>query len=121
MRETPPRLVIKFEDDCLLPGALRGTKGQEILIPKGDVSREGQGSHRMKAQVQSLKEMYSKPNCWEKSSAPLMCFWTDPGKCWAFPFFAVVGTRQIPEQERLLIYFALGTVIIIGMYCRGYK
>jgi hypothetical protein len=31
-----------------------------------------------------------------------------------FPFFAVVGTRYVPEQERLFVYFALGTVIIIG-------
>jgi len=30
------------------------------------------------------------------------------------PVLAVVGTRYVPEQERLLIYFALGTVIIIG-------
>ena len=68
----------------------------------------------MKAQVQTLKEMYGKPSCWEKTTAPLVRFWTGSGECWAFPFFAVAGTRYIPGQERLLIYFALGTVVIIG-------
>jgi len=68
----------------------------------------------MKAQVQSLKGMYGKPNCWEKSSAPLVRFWAGDTSCWGFPFFGVVGTEYVPEQERLLIYFALGTIIVLG-------
>jgi hypothetical protein len=68
----------------------------------------------MKAQVQSLKEMYGKPNCWEKSTAPLVKFWTNDGTCWVFPFFSVIATHYLPDQERLLIYFATGTVVIRG-------
>ena len=68
----------------------------------------------MKAKVQSLNEMYGKPNCWEKSSAPLVRFWTGNTSCWAFPFFAVAGTEYLPEQERLLIYFPLASVTVAG-------
>ena len=68
----------------------------------------------MKAQVQSLKEIYGKPNCWEKSTAPLIRFWTSGGACWGFPFFSVIATRYLPDQEQLLIYFATGTIAIRG-------
>jgi hypothetical protein len=68
----------------------------------------------MKTQVQSLKEMYGKPTCWEKSSAPLVRFSTGDSSCWGFPFFAVVGTEYVPEQERLLIYFPVLTVNVQG-------
>lgn len=68
----------------------------------------------MKAPVQSLKEMYGKPNCWEKSTAPLIQFWTGDGTCWALPFFSVIATRYVPDQERLLIYFGSGTIVIQG-------
>jgi hypothetical protein len=53
----------------------------------------------MKAEVQSLKEMYGKPNCWEKSSAPLVRFWTGDTSCWGFPFFAVAGTEYVPDRS----------------------
>ena len=53
----------------------------------------------MKAQAQSLKEMYGKPNCWEKSSAPLVRFWTGDTSCWGFPFFAVAGTEYVPDRS----------------------
>lgn len=68
----------------------------------------------MKSQVQSLKQMYFQPNCWEKSSAPLIRFWTGDGSCWGFPFFSVVATRYAPDEQRLLIYFSLGTIVIRG-------
>ena len=68
----------------------------------------------MKAHVQSLREMYGKPNCWEKSAAPVIRFWIGDGSCWGFPFFAVVAALYIPYQERLLVYFSLGTVIVVG-------
>ena len=68
----------------------------------------------MKAQGQSLKELYGKPNCWQKSTAPLVRFWTGDGSCWGFPFFSVIAIRYIPGQERLLIYFATGTIVIRG-------
>lgn len=68
----------------------------------------------MKAQFQSLEQMYSQPNCWRKSTVPLVRFWLGDGSCWGFPFFAVVATRYVPDEQRLLIYFTLGTVIILG-------
>ena len=68
----------------------------------------------MKADVQLLSELYGKPSCWEKSSAPLVRFWNDDSNCWSFPFFAVVAAEYSPEQERLLIYFPLGTVTVLG-------
>jgi hypothetical protein len=68
----------------------------------------------MKAQAQSLKEMYGKPNCWEKATAPIVRFWTGDDSCWGFPFFSVIATRYVPGQERLLIYFGSSTIIIQG-------
>jgi hypothetical protein len=37
--------------------------------------------------VQSLKELYRQPDCWEKTSAPIVRFWTGDGSCWGFPYF----------------------------------
>jgi hypothetical protein len=68
----------------------------------------------MKGQAQPSKKMYGKPNCWEKSSVPLVRFWTGDGTRWGFPFFNVIATRYVPGQERLLIYFGSGTIIIRG-------
>jgi hypothetical protein len=68
----------------------------------------------MKAQVHSLKQMYSQPKCWEKSTSPLVRFWSSDGSCWGFPFFSVIATRYLPGQERLLIYFGTGAVVIRG-------
>jgi hypothetical protein len=66
----------------------------------------------MKGHAQSLKQMYGKPNCWEKLTTPLVRFWTGDGDCWG-PLLCGRG-NAMPEQERLLIYFALGTVIVFG-------
>jgi hypothetical protein len=68
----------------------------------------------VKAQVQSLKELYRQPNCWEKTTAPIVRFWTGDGTCWGFPYFSVIGTRYEPQAERLLIYFGTGAIVIRG-------
>jgi hypothetical protein len=68
----------------------------------------------MKAQVQSLKELYRQPNCWEKTAAPIVRFWTGDRTCWGFPYFSVIATRYEPEAERLLIYFGPGAIVIRG-------
>jgi hypothetical protein len=64
--------------------------------------------------VQSLKELYRQPDCWEKTSAPIVRFWTGDGSCWGFPYFSVITTRYEPEAERLLIYFGTGAIVIQG-------
>lgn len=68
----------------------------------------------MRAQVQFLKETYGKPNCWEKATAPLVRFWTGDCTCWGFPVFSVIATHYVPDQKRLPIYFATGTIVIRG-------
>lgn len=68
----------------------------------------------MKAQVQSLKELYRLPNCWEKTTAPIVRFWIGDGSCWGFPYFSVIATRCEPEAERLLIYFGPGVIVVRG-------
>ncbi len=68
----------------------------------------------MKAGVQSLKEMYGKPNCWEKVTAPLVRFCAGDGACWALPFFSVIAVRYEPCQDGLLIYFGTCTIVIRG-------
>jgi hypothetical protein len=69
----------------------------------------------MKAQVQSLKELYRQPNCWEKTTAPIVRFWTEDGTCWGFPYFSVIATQYEPEAERLLIYFGTVAIAIRGL------
>jgi len=41
-KETPRRLVIKLEAECLLPSGRPGTKGQELKVPKHAIRREEQ-------------------------------------------------------------------------------
>ena len=55
------------------------------LIEDSETGAENGAVGAMKSRVQSLKDMYGKPNCWEKSTAPLVRFWTGSGECWAFP------------------------------------
>ena len=41
-QETPYRLFNRLEAECLLPSGQRGTKGQELKVPKHAIRREEQ-------------------------------------------------------------------------------
>jgi hypothetical protein len=65
--------------------------------------------------ARTLRELYGKPiRAWEQSTSPIVRFWTENGQCWGFPFFSLVAARYIANQERLVLYWSLGTLGIIG-------
>jgi hypothetical protein len=65
----------------------------------------------------ALKELYSKPrrsNAWESEDADVVRFWTDDGDSWGFLFHYLTAIRYSAKQERLLITWTLGTLVIAG-------
>jgi hypothetical protein len=50
----------------------------------------------------------------EQSTAPIVRFWAENAQCLGFPFFSLVAARYIPSQERLILYWSLGTLGITG-------
>ncbi|MGA8659635.1 MAG: hypothetical protein WB586_26225 [Chthoniobacterales bacterium] len=65
--------------------------------------------------ARTLRELYGKTTrAWEQSTAPIVRFWAENGQCWGFPFFSLVAARYMPSQERLILYWSLGTLGITG-------
>jgi hypothetical protein len=67
--------------------------------------------------VPSLKELYGPQQCsfpWEEQQAEIVRFWTDSGDCWGFLFHHVSGILYSARDERLLIDWALGTIVVTG-------
>jgi hypothetical protein len=64
----------------------------------------------------TLKEQYGpKSEAWQEQQSPaIVRFWCDDGNCWGIPFFQVAVPQYNPEQNSLLIEFALGTIVVIG-------
>jgi hypothetical protein len=67
--------------------------------------------------VPSLKELYGPKQSsfpWEEQEAEIVRFWTDSGDCWGFLFHHVSGILYSARDERLLIDWALGTIVVTG-------
>jgi hypothetical protein len=67
--------------------------------------------------VPSLRELYGPKQSsfpWEEQQAEIVRFWTDSGDCWGFLFHHVSGTYYSARDERLLIDWALGTIVVTG-------
>ena len=65
----------------------------------------------------ALKELYSKPrrsSAWESEQADIIRFWTYDGNSWGFLFHYLTAIQYSATHERLLITWALGTLIIAG-------
>ena len=65
----------------------------------------------------SLKELYGPKQSsfpWEEQLAEIVRFWTDSGDCWGFLFHHVSGILYSARDERLLIDWALGTIVVTG-------
>ena len=67
--------------------------------------------------VPSLKDLYG-PNQsslpWEEQQAEIVRFWTDSGDCWGLMFHHVSGTYYSAKEQRLLIDWPLGTIVVTG-------
>ena len=67
--------------------------------------------------VPSLKELCGSQQSsfpWEEQQAEIVRFWTDSGDCWGFLFHHVSGILCSARDERLLIDWALGTIVVTG-------
>ena len=65
----------------------------------------------------ALKRMYTKPRrsaAWEEVTPPVIRFWTDDGDCWGFPFHHLTATHYTAKDKRLMIDWALGTIMVVG-------
>jgi hypothetical protein len=67
--------------------------------------------------VPSLKELYGPKQSslpWEEQQAEIVRFWTDSGDCWGFLFHHVSGTFYSVKNQRLLIDWPVGTIVVAG-------
>jgi hypothetical protein len=67
--------------------------------------------------VPTLKDLYGPKQSslpWEGHQAEIVRFWTDSGDCWGFLFHHVSGTFYGARDQRLLIDWPLGTIVIAG-------
>ena len=67
--------------------------------------------------VPTLKDLYGAKQSslpWEEQQAEIVRFWTDSGDCWGFLFHLVSGTFYGARDQRLLIDWPLGTIVIAG-------
>jgi hypothetical protein len=65
----------------------------------------------------SLRSMYEPPRksqAWELGCPEIVRFTTDDGCCYGFLFHALASGVYIPEHERLMLAYSLGTVVITG-------
>jgi hypothetical protein len=46
--------------------------------------------------------------------ADVIRFWTDDGDCWGFLFHHLTATHYSARNQRLLIDWALGTLVVAG-------
>ena len=67
--------------------------------------------------VPTLKDLYGPKESslpWEEHQAEIVRFWTDSGDCWGFLFHHVSGTFYSAKNQRLLIDWPLGTILVTG-------
>jgi hypothetical protein len=67
--------------------------------------------------VPTLKDLYGPKQSslpWEEHQAEIVRFWTDSGDCWGFLFHHVSGTYFSAKEQRLLIDWPLGTIVVTG-------
>ena len=69
------------------------------------------------AQTPSFRELYGPKRSsvpWEEQQVDIVRFWTDSGDCWGFLFHHLTGTQYSAKYQRLLIDWALGTIVVAG-------
>jgi hypothetical protein len=74
-------------------------------------------ANSQQSEPSALKRMYTKPRrsaAWEEVTPPVVRFWTDDGDCWGFPFHHLTATHYCAKDQRLLIDWALGTIMVVG-------
>ena len=49
-----------------------------------------------------------------RSEVDIVRFWSDSGDCWGFLFHHLTGTCYSAKYQRLLIDWALGTIVVAG-------
>ena len=67
--------------------------------------------------VPTLKDLYGPKQSslpWEEHQAEIVRFWTDSGDCWGFLFHHASGTYFSAKEQRLLIDWPLGTIVVTG-------
>jgi hypothetical protein len=67
--------------------------------------------------VPSLKDLYGPERSsfpWEEQQAEIVRFWADSGDCWGFLFHHVSGSYYSAKEQRLLIDWPLGTIVVTG-------
>gem|GEM_PF-5353564 len=67
--------------------------------------------------VPTLKDLYGPKQSslpWEEHQAEIVRFWTNSGDCWGFLFHHVSGTYFSAKEQRLLIDWPLGTIVVTG-------
>jgi hypothetical protein len=74
-------------------------------------------ANNRQAEAPTFRELYGPKRCsvpWEEQQVEIVRFWTDSGDCWGFLFYHLAGTYYSAKYQRLLIDWALGTIVVTG-------
>jgi hypothetical protein len=72
-------------------------------------------ANNRQAQAPTFRELYGPKRSsvpWEEQQVDIVRFWTDSGDCWGFLFHHLTGTYYSARYQRLLIDWALGTIVV---------
>jgi hypothetical protein len=67
--------------------------------------------------VPALKDLYGPKRSsfpWEEQQTEIVRFWADSGDCWGFLFHHLSGSYYSAKEQRLLIDWPLGTIVVTG-------
>ena len=73
--------------------------------------------NKVQTRVPTLKDLYGPKESslpWEEHQAEIVRFWTDSGDSWGFLFHHVSGTYFSAKEQRLLMDWPLGTIVVTG-------
>jgi hypothetical protein len=79
--------------------------------------KSAMNGNNCQAQTPSFRELYGPKRSsvpWEEQQVDIVRFWTDLGDCWGFLFHHLTGTYYSARYQRLLIDWALGTIVVTG-------
>jgi len=112
------RFTLREEFSCRV---IRRIAPAEVTIPKELTKPQRLKSlmneNNLQPRAPTLKDLYGPKQSslpWEEHQAEIVRFWTDSGDCWGFLFHHVSGILYSARDERLLIDWALGTIVVTG-------
>jgi hypothetical protein len=111
------RFTLREEVSCRVIQPVASAKITIRKLSKPEGLKPLMNGNDPQPRVPTLKDLYGSKQSsfpWEDHQAEIVRFWTDSGDCWGFLFHHVSGTYYSAKEQRLLIDWPLGTIVVTG-------